>query len=88
MNVYGYKVTYFIDYENIVKTERGLVVARHFSEAMERIVEMYGEQECEDIRIYCVEETIPVVTEETIRNLYAQWEEEDAPHAELEDNNE
>ena len=88
MNTYGYKVVYFAEYDKTMKTERGLIVAAFFGDAMGRIIEMYGEQECEDIQIYFIEEATPVITEETIRNLYAQWEEEDEHHAKLEDNHE
>lgn len=77
MNLYGYKVVYFDEFHNKMVTERGMIVASFFGDAMEKVIEMYGEQESEDIQIYFIEESISVITEETIRNLMGQWEDED-----------
>lgn len=76
-NLYGYKVKYFNDGTNEIITERGVLMENYFADAMNALVEMYGEQELEDVNIYFIEECVTVVTEETLRDIYAQWEEED-----------
>lgn len=76
-NLYGYKVKYFNDGNNEIVTERGILIEKYFADAMNALVEMYGEQELEDVNIYFIEECVTVVTEETLRDIYAQWEDED-----------
>ena len=76
-NLYGYKVKYFNDVNNEIVTERGILIENYFADAMNALVEMYGEQELEDVNIYFIEECVTVVTEEALRDIYAQWEEED-----------
>ena len=76
-NLYGYKVKYFNDGNNEIVTERGILMENYFADAMNALVEMYGEQELEDVNIYFIEECVTVVTEEALRDIYAQWEDED-----------
>lgn len=76
-NLYGYKVKYFNDGNNEMVTERGILMENYFADAMNVLVQMYGEKELEDVNIYYIEEYITVVTEETLRDICAQWEEED-----------
>lgn len=76
-NLYGYKVKYFNECENEIVTERGILMENYFADAMNALIETYGEQELEDVNIYFIEECVTVVTEETLRDIHAQWEEED-----------
>ena len=76
-NLYGYKVKYFNDGNNEMVTERGILMENYFADAMNALVQMYGEQELEDINIYFIEECVTVVTEETLRDICEQWEDED-----------
>ena len=87
-NLYGYKVKYFNDVNNEIITERGILMEHCFTDAMNSLIEMYGEQELEDVNIYFIEECVTVVTEETLRDIYTQWEEEDEYHVKLENNHE
>lgn len=85
MHLYGYKVVYFNDYEEQMNTERGMIIASDFCDAMDKVIRMYGQSESEDIQIYFIEEGVTVITEENIRNIIEQWEAEDE-HEALENN--
>lgn len=68
-----------------MNTERGMIIASNFCDAMEKVVQMYGQSESEDIQIYFIEEGVSVITEENVYNIIEQWEAEDE-HEALENN--
>ena len=77
LHTYGYKVKYFVEQDPDIVTDRGLTMASSYGDAIEKLVEMYGEDELNDINIYFIEDCVTVITEETIRELVEQWENED-----------
>lgn len=77
MHLYGYKVMYFNDYEEQMNTERGMIIASNFCDAMEKVIQMYGQSESEDIQIYFIKEGVTVITEEDVYNIIEQWKAED-----------
>ena len=85
MHLYGYKIVYFDEYKNKSVTERGMLLAENFPDAMEQVIRMYGDNESEDINIYFIEEEVTVITEENICDIVKKWEVEDA-HEALENN--
>ena len=50
--MFRYKVTYFDEIDKIVATESGILAARTYGEAADRLVELYGKENVNVIGLY------------------------------------